>query len=141
MARCTLRSALAMAGWIATASMALTGSAISAALYRCHVKDAVAIQDDGTLGRNGTTEIWRKALDDFIVDTSTGVIRFSLYMEKWEIVQKGSGVDDFVAVPSLAPASAATDFIRIRAWGGKKSVLFIKFGLSQMFSGTCESIP
>src|SRR5205809_900631 len=110
----------------------MTTPGFAAGLYRCHAKDAVSLEDDGTLGRDKATEFWRKMSENIIVDTATGAIRYGDNLQTWNVVQKGGPASDFVAVPSLNPAQAATDFLRLRAWKEMKTVLFVRYGLSMM---------
>jgi len=112
-------------------------------LFRCEAKDAVVLGADGRIERTVATEYWRESHNNMIVDTSTGAIRYPEKAEpdRWEIVQAGNASNDFVVVPNPAPSMAATDFLRVRAWAEMKgTVLFIKYGLSMMITGTCTSI-
>src|SRR4051794_22161951 len=94
-----------------------TTPTLATGLYRRHARDAISLEDGGTLGRDRATEFWREQNDNIIVDTATGAMRFGdNNPQAWKIVQKGGPTDDFVAVPHLDPAIAATDFIRVRAW-------------------------
>jgi hypothetical protein len=63
-----LRPLVITAGLAATAWMTLTAPAPAASLYRCQAKDAVALEDDGTLGR-------RKRHKTIIIDSVTGAVR------------------------------------------------------------------
>src|SRR5215207_2285619 len=139
MASGKLRLWTGIAGLIAL--LALTDPTLGAGLYRCHAKDAVSLADDGTLGRNKVTEYWRQVSEDVIVDTTTGAIRFGdADPQTWKIVQNGDFSNDFVAVPQFTPAPAPSDTIRVRAWQDMKTVLFIRYGLLMMVTGTCEPI-
>ena len=132
----TIVAGLAAMGWLA-----LTDPTLGAGLYRCHAKDAVSLADDGTLGRSKVTEYWRQVSEDVVVDTTTGAIRFGdADPQTWKIVQNGDFSNDFVAVPQFTPTQAPSDTIRVRAWQDMKTVLFIRYGLLMMVTGTCEPI-
>lgn len=118
-------------------------------LYRCQAHDAVSLGDNGMLERNRLANFSRETYETFVLDTVTGVVR-----EKhkhgdplqWAVVQRGSDDYDFVAVPPRIGsaerqlASAARDFIRVRAWKRHTKVFFIRFMLDTVISGTCELI-
>ena len=127
------------AGLSATAWIAITVPVFgAAALYRCHAKDAVSLEDDGTLGRQrGTGESIV-----VIVDTATGVIRYGNGdPETWQILQKGDPGNDFVAAPiTRIPDRAPADMIRIRAWAKLRTALFSWYHLSGVITGICEPI-
>ena len=127
---------------IATPTLGAGASSVPSALYQCIAKDAVSLKGDGTLGRDSATGPWRKQNDNIIVDTTTGAMRFGdAKSETWKIVQKGDPKNDFVAAPHLDPAVAVTDFIRIRAWAQLRTVLFMRYGLSMVITGTCKPMP
>jgi hypothetical protein len=70
--------------------------------YRCTAKDAVSLQDDGTLGKDMTAEESRKRLDGIIIDTLTGALTYpGGRREIWHVVQKGN-VNKDCAAPSLS---------------------------------------
>jgi hypothetical protein len=124
-----------------------SASHAASSLYRCEAKDAVSLGSDGRIERGVATAYWQQQYANFIVDTATGAIRFgSAKPDQWLVVQQGGPANDFVAVPNVAGgqrlvAAAATDFIRVRAWSEMKGkVLFIKYQLSQMITGTCDPI-
>ena len=116
-------------------------------LYRCEIRDAVSLGADGRLERNQLVEKLANIESPIIVDTSTGAIRVGQFgsVQKWDVVQAANSANDFVAVQSSifreGRAAAATDFIRIRAWEGMNGkILFIKYSLSIIFTGTCDFI-
>ena len=87
----------------------------------------------------------RRRYQNIIVDTATGAVRFvgvATDPQTWNVIQKGSSANDFVAVAArgLNLAQAVTDFIRIRTWGKTKTVRFIRYAMSTMITGTCEPI-
>jgi hypothetical protein len=117
--------------------------------YRCTLKDIASLKDDGTL--KDSDNYYRKRFDRTIIDTLTGAITFADgNREIWRVIQKGSGANDHVLVPRASDfyeptveeafETAATDFIRVRAWSSDPQVKFIAFGLSTLVSGTCEVV-
>ena len=121
--------------------------AVAQTQFRCFVKDAVSLQDNGTLGNSPVTEILRKSLNGSVIDTFTGAITYSDGMRQlWSVVQEGrGGGNDYVLVShkpagdvEYIAASAATNFIRVRAWRNKPQVTFMFFSLSEFVTGTCE---
>jgi hypothetical protein len=129
-------------------------------LLRCHAKDAVDLEEDGTLQRNAVA---LSAMNDiWIIDLSTGVVRIgggvnSLGPTHYTIVQEGNARNDHVLVHLVDRAGlgtnqwhkfdlsdAATRFIRIRQWSNenqeKPGIRFIRYDLSTLVSGTCEPI-
>jgi hypothetical protein len=122
--------------------------AVEGALYRCQAQDAVALGKDGTFERNEVAAFWRNIQGSFVVDTNTGVIRDKAGHHRWAVVQRGPTDNDFVAVPNdwgsaeRRMAIAGRDFLllRVRAWVDPTKVLFMRFSLSMLFSGTCEVI-
>jgi hypothetical protein len=132
------------------------------ATYRCSVKDVVRLEDNGHLGKAAGN--YPKMMDGIIIDTLTGAITFPFYegsdlsRQVWRVVQNGSAANDYVLIPKRnlnlplfrkdigdkdindIGRAAATDFIRIRAWTENPQVTFISFGLSTLWSGTCEVV-
>jgi hypothetical protein len=134
---------LCAVGFVFVAGPAFAGHAT----YRCSVKDVVRLLDNGQLGE--AEEHYRRDIDGFIVDTLTGAISYSIGIRDiWRIVQNGGVANDYVLVPTSAFSddvisagrAAATDFLRIRAWNTKPQVTFIRFGLSVLWTGTCEIV-
>jgi hypothetical protein len=131
--------------------------------YRCTAKDAVSLQDDGTLGKDMTTEESRKRLDGIIIDTLTGALTYpGGRREIWHVVQKGNVNKDYVLLPPYLPKAegyvllppflpkavypqeaaktGATNFIRVRDWSSDPQVKFMVFELSILVTGTCEVV-
>jgi hypothetical protein len=128
--------------------------------YRCTAKDAVSLQDDGTLGKDMTAEESRKRLDGIIIDTLTGALTYpGGRREIWHVVQKGNVNKDYVLLPPYLPKAAgyvllppflfnpqeaaktgATNFIRVRDWSSDPRVKFMVFELSILVTGTCEVV-
>ncbi len=112
--------------------------------YRCTAKDAVSVEEDGTLSKT-FGEIRRKYFDGIVIDIKSGDVTIpSGGIRETRVVQKTSVDNDFVLIPSYmlqrkkTGANAATDFIRLHTAGGKPH--FIAFSLSYLVSGTCEIV-
>jgi hypothetical protein len=118
--------------------------------YRCNVADVVTLGDDGGLQPDSNpTNTMRLLYDGIIIDTLTGAVTHrNGSRTMWSVVQRGSRVNDYVLTKPTAPygpsdrimASAATDFIRIRAWGEQSLVRLLAFSLSTFASGPCEVV-
>ncbi|MEE1611123.1 hypothetical protein [Microvirga sp. CF3016] len=117
-------------------------------LYRCSARNVSAFADDGTLGQFNN-DFWTKRWTDVLVDTATGLIRWSGQgvsagsSAQWVVIQNGSSNGDFVASRQANLRSASTDVLRIRAWSidpSVHSVRFIYFGLSMIVTGVCEPV-
>jgi len=113
--------------------------------YRCTAKDAVSVQDDGTLNKE-IGEHRRKYFDGIVIDISTGDITYpSNGIREKRVVQKtGADANHYVLVPSLSfrrnktAANATTDFIRLDVRTGQPQATFMAFSLSYLVTGTCE---
>ena len=119
----------------------------AAKMYRCHVKDMVSLQDDGMLGKDGSSKFYIREYDGIIVDTLTGVITYADgRRERWKIIQHGNNENDRVLIPSQLTnpdeliRAAATDFIRVRDWPHKAPPKWIAFALSTLITGLCEAL-
>src|SRR3954453_3061808 len=112
----------------------MTTPALATGRYRCHAKDAVSLENDGTLGRDKRWPSMHKRYETIIVDTATGTVHLGNDTpQTWTILGNGGPDEDFVvAVPHHDPNQAASDIIRIRAWTGMETVLFMWFSLSSM---------
>ena len=117
--------------------------------YRCSVKDAVTLQDNGSLGKDWNTELERKYHDGFIIDTLTGAITWPEYGGRsiWRKIQKGSAGNDYVFSPPLPTTNAkrgsvyaASDFILVRAWIDHLPVKFVVWRSGTLLTGTCEIV-
>ena len=155
-----MKSVKAIAVWAAFLALLIPLPTFAADLLRCQAKDAISLQKDGTLRKDSGAEL--ASNDNYIVDISTGVVRVSnpspsmmsirLSPAQWFVAQEGNDLNDTVLVPRNPTMSsvstfarddlrdAATDFIRIRQWKGQSTILFIRYALSTMVSGTCEPI-
>jgi hypothetical protein len=109
--------------------------------YRCKVADVVNWDDDGHLRLDSNPRNWiRDFLDGIIIDTLTGAVtyrdgrRFVL-----RVVQQGDSRNDYVLIPDVIAATAATNFIiRIRAWIEKPILLMAN--VESFASGPCEVV-
>lgn len=145
--RTTTVAALAAAG---TAFLLAVPAFGYETLLRCSVNDAVSLQDDGSLSRDDNAARTARG-DDYIVDLTTGAVRLCLRAEDycesltapWIVVNRGNSANDAVLVPPGPSGEeyelswAATDFIRIRQWTGHGAILFLRYSLSTLASGTC----
>ena len=100
----------------------------AASLLRCQAKDAINLQDDGTLARDRMAEASKA--DSYIVDLATGMVRqIGIRPVQWIVASEGDEKNDTVLVRVTSSKSnaatdfsradlsyAATDFIRIRQW-------------------------
>jgi hypothetical protein len=127
---------------LTTLLLVMTTPTLATGLYRCHAKDAVSLEDDGTLGRDKRWPSMHKRYETIIVDTATGTVRLGNDTpQTWTVLGNGGPDEDFVvAAAPHDPSQAASDIIRIRAWKDMKDVLFIWYGLSSVVTGTCEPI-
>src|SRR4051794_9277350 len=100
-----------MVGLTALLLVMSTTPTLAAGLYRCQAKDAVSLEDDGTLGRDKRWPSMHKRYETIIVDTATGTVRLGNDTpQTWTILGKGSPDDHFVvAVPHHDPNQAASD--------------------------------
>ncbi len=119
-----------------------TGALAAADSLRCHSKEAIEVQDDGSLRRDGMAEYHQKEYQNFIVDITTGAVRFAGEPSsiQWTIVQEGTNENDTVLVPYSSLAGAATDSMRIRQWKHDKPILFMVHRLTSLITGTCEPV-
>jgi hypothetical protein len=110
--------------------------------YRCKVADVVRWDDDGHLRPSTAAQatVIRDFLDGIIIDTLTGAVtyrdgrRFVL-----RVLQQGNSRSDYVLIPDVIQATAATNFIiRIRAWIEKPILLFAN--VETFASGPCEVV-
>lgn len=145
-----MRGTVLIAATMLSSNLALAQNAYK--IYRCIAKDAVTLQDDGSLGgRESSRKSHSFYFSPFMIDTLTGAISYSGGKRViWRIIQKGNSENDHVLTdppafdtrePEKALADAATDFIRVRDWPSKPRVTFLAFALSTFVSGTCEVVP
>jgi hypothetical protein len=138
---------------------------MAADLLRCRAKNVVSLQEDGSLQESrgemapppdflsGDAMLWWDKSETYIVDMAAGTVRMGGHRPLQMIVaQEGNGANDTILVPlgdNPRDATnftvedlrnAATDFIRIRQWKNGDAILFVRYGLDTMVSGTCEPI-
>jgi hypothetical protein len=114
--------------------------------YRCTAKDAVGIQDNGTLNKSDPgAGIRRQHFDRMIISVPSGHITYPESTTREErVVQRTSVADDYVLVPSVyfrrkkTAANATTDFVLLHTATGKPQATFIAFQLTYLVTGTCE---
>ena len=90
--------------------------------------------------------------DGVIIDTLTGAVTYNDgRRDRWNVGVRGDRNNDYVLTHTTPPffpdiplekalALAATDFIRIRAWGDGEKPVFLAFFLSSFASGSCEVV-
>ena len=118
--------------------------------YRCTAKDAVSLEDNGTLDKNPIGDVRRKYFDGMVVDVRNGEVTYPSggQREKRAVqvadVVAEADAKDYVLIPETAlrrkkaVAKASTDFIRLRVQTREPQVTFAAFSLSQLVTGTCE---
>jgi hypothetical protein len=108
--------------------------------YRCKVADVVTITEDGHLRADDNPKSAMRFLyDGAIIDTLTGAVTYPDGDRRvWMVVQKGSGVNDYVLAPDARVPFI--DFIRVRAWTENPMVRFLAFSPSSFVSGPCEVV-
>jgi hypothetical protein len=127
----TLRSALLAAAF--TGSF-LPLNTLAADLLACQAKDAVNLQDDGTLKRDALAQ--RAAQRSLVIDMSNGEVRSNDEQESLKMTGRQHG-NETVLVPSFAP-EFVRNVIRIRQTAGR--IVFSQ-NISNLFiSGTCAPI-
>jgi hypothetical protein len=124
---------------IALLAVAFIGSCVSpnvsaADILACQAKDAVNLQDDGTLKNDSLAQ--RAAQGSLVIDLSNGEVRSDGGNESLKMIARQHG-NETVLVPSFAP-EFVRNVIRIRRMPG--GIVFSQYLLSLFISGTCVSI-
>ena len=122
------------------------GKASASKTYRCTAKDAVAVEDNGTLDKSDPgAEVRRQLFDRMVISVPSGHITYpSTDIREDRIVQMTGVAEDYVLISSLyfrrnkTAANATTDFIRLRTATGQPQATFTAFQLSYLVTGTCE---
>jgi hypothetical protein len=127
-----------------------------ATLLRCKAKDAVNLQNDGTLATDKVAQM--AEVDSWTIDIANGNVWIGggagIGPIKWIVAQAGGGGNDTVLVGPYNSdvtdfsradfAEADKNFIRVRQWTpygeAKGPILFIRNDLGTVVSGTCEPI-
>lgn len=116
--------------------------------YRCSTKDAVVVQDDGTLNKNdqGARDA-REHFDRMVITVPSGHVTYpDSAVRENRVVQRTDVGNDYVLISSAyfqrkkAAANATTDFIRLVPVKGKPQALLIAFQLSYLVTGTCDIV-
>jgi hypothetical protein len=121
--------------------------------YRCTAKDAVSLEDNGTLEKNPIGDARRKYFDGMVINIVNGEIAYPSggQREKRDVqvanVVGETDVRDYVLIPDTAfqrkktIAKASTDFIRLRVQPGREpQATFVAFSLAQLVTGTCDIV-
>ena len=118
--------------------------------YRCTAKDAISLEDNGTLDKNPLADARRKYFDGMVIDLIGGEVTYPSggQREKRAVqvadVIAEADAKDYVLIPETAlrrkkaVAKASTDFIRVRVQTREPQVIFAALSLSQLVTGTCE---
>ncbi len=117
--------------------------------YRCKVVDVVSWGDDGRLRLDSNPKgLDRGIYDGVIIDTLTGAVTYrDGRRELWSVIKRGDDDNDYMLTNTPVRSGrsfrgghvgAATEFIRIRTWGGKP--VFLAFVFSRFASGPCEVV-
>lgn len=125
-----LRAALLAAVFTALCS---PPRALAAQLLACQAKDAVNLQNDGTLKTDSVAQ--RAAQGSLVIDLSNGEVRSDGEQAlKMTVRQHGN---ETVLVPSFAP-EFVRNVIRIHQTAGP--IIFSQYILDLFISGTCAPI-
>ena len=116
--------------------------------YQCAAKDAVAVEDNGTLDKSDPgAEVRRQHFDRMVISVPSGHITYpSTDIREDRIVQMTGVAEDYVLISSLyfrrnkTAANATTDFIRLRTAIGQPQATFTAFQLSYLVTGTCDIV-
>jgi hypothetical protein len=134
---------------ILTSGAAFGGDAVGKT-YRCTAKDAISLEDNGTLDKNPIGDARRKYFDGMVINVLNGEVAYPSggQREKRAVqvtdVVGEADARDYVLIPDTAfqrkkaVAKALTDFIRLRVQAREPQVTFAAFSLSQLVTGTCE---
>lgn len=131
-----------MKALLLTLALALLASSSASAgeLYRCSAKAVVAAASDGS-ATHSTKDPLLSTWGRFFVDTDTGLVRIArIVVQRWDVIQKGSAENDFVAAPTSDPGVAPLYVLRLRMAADMPHPTFIMLGLSEMTTGTCEPV-
>lgn len=118
----------------------VTAKAEEQPLYRCSALSYANLAQDGTLLMSKDEAPILNALKSILVDTATGTIRFASSTRHWQVIQRGSAANDFVAAAGPSAARSVTDFIRVRKHAGEDTAVFFLVGLTTMSTGTCQTV-
>jgi hypothetical protein len=108
--------------------------ALAAELLACQAKDAVNLQNDGTLKTDSLAQ--RAAQGSLVIDLSNGEVRSAGERESLKMTARRHG-NETVLVPSFAP-EFVRNVIRIHQTAGQ--IVFSQYILDLFISGTCAPI-
>lgn len=116
--------------------------------YLCTAKDAVGVEDNGTLNKDDPgAKADRKHFDRMVISVPSGHITYpSDLIREDRTVQRTNVGNDYVLISSFhfrrnkTAANATTDFIRLRIAAGRSQATFIAFQLSYLVTGTCDVV-
>lgn len=107
------------------------------AQYRCRFVEARSLKA-GQFGPPAVGATWfKERYNNFNFDILKGTLVVAGQRTKWNIVQAGTGQDDFVA--NLPGRDFVYNVIRIRVW--QDPVQFIMLDGADIFSGLCDALP
>jgi hypothetical protein len=109
-------------------------SALAAELLACQAKDAVNLQEDGTLKADSVAQ--RAAEGSLVIDLSIGEVRSGGEQESLKMTVRQHG-NEVVLVPSFAP-EFVRNVIRIHQTAGH--IVFSQYLPDLFISGTCAPI-
>jgi len=129
----------------------LTGAAFgqdnASKTYQCSAKDAVSVEDNGTLNKDANAEASRKRFDRMIITVPSGRITYGSHVLETRVAQRSNYSDDYVLISGFyfqrnrTAANATTDFIRLHTAADKPQATFVAFQLSYLVTGTCDIVP
>jgi len=145
----SIASALVLFAMLTLNLAAAFGQDNATRTYQCSSKDAVVIEDNGTLTKGDLrAEAFRDYFDQMIITVPSGHITYaSSHISEDRVVQRTTVADDYVLIPSLqfrrkrTAANATTDFILLRTATGKPQATFVAFHVSRLVTGTCAIMP
>jgi hypothetical protein len=129
-----VRVIMLRAALLAAVFSCLRPDALAAGLLACQAKDAVNLQDDGTLKKDSFAQ--RAAQGSLVIDLSTGEVRSDGEQESLKMTSRRHG-NETVLVPSFAP-EFVRNVIRIRQTTGR--IVFSQYIFNLFISGTCAQI-
>ena len=115
-------------------TLCISPSVPAAELLACQAKDAVNLQNDGTLKTDSVAQ--RAAQGSLVIDLSNGEVRSDGEQESLKMTARQHG-NETVLVPSFAP-EFVRNVIRIRQTAGQ--IVFSQYIINLFISGTCAPI-
>ena len=115
-------------------ALCIPPSAFAAELLACQAKDAVNLQNDGTLKTDSLAQ--RAAQSSLVIDLSNGEVRSDGEQELLKMTARQHG-NETVLVPSFAP-EFVRNVIRIHQTAGQ--IVFSQYIFDLFISGTCAPI-